>query len=159
MCNPLLRKQIALAIMYCPSENTKNVQLFFELVNECMQKVSGDKGKMFNPLGICTDMAGCNRQGLVNVHGNSFLKKFTACAFHFKNCRNHHRMKLGTSEAKERFTYLTDALFDAVTKNAYSNAVVDLIAFIDEDKSRESLRSWVEWWCTSGREEMIFPCL
>ena len=103
--HPLLRKQIALAIMDCPSENTPNVQLFFELVNECMQKVSGDKGKMFNPLGICTDMAGCNRQGLVNVYGNSFLKKFTACAFHFKNCRNRHRMKLGTSEAKERFTY------------------------------------------------------
>ena len=130
---------------------------FSELVNECMQKVSGDKCKVFNPLGICTDMAGCNRQGLVNVYGSSFLKKFTACALHFKNSRNRHRMKLGTFEAKERFTYLTDALFDAVTKNAYCNSVVDLIAFIDEEKSRESLRSWVEWCCTSGREEMIFP--
>ncbi len=72
-----------------------------------MNKVSEDKDKVFNPLGIGTDMAGCNRQGVVNIHGSSFLKKFTACAFHFKNCRYHNRMKLGTSEAKEILTMKT----------------------------------------------------
>ena len=123
--HPLLRKQVPLAVMDCPSEDTPNVQLFFELVNKRIQKVSGNSTAVFDPLGISSDMAGCIRLGLINVFGSNFLKKFTAFELHSKNCRNRHRMRLNTAEEKERFTCLTNALFDAVTKNAYRNAVLD----------------------------------
>ena len=93
--HPLYKKQIPLAIMDCQQENTENVVIFWKLVNECLAIVSGGKITKFDPNGFCFDMDGCNREAGVLVFGESFLSKIKSCEFHFKQCRNRHRQKLG----------------------------------------------------------------
>ena len=44
-----LDRQVTLAVMEAETEDTENVILFWTLFNEVLKKVSGDKGKMFNP--------------------------------------------------------------------------------------------------------------
>ena len=44
--------------MEAEKEDTTNIELFWTLFNEVLQKVSGHKEYKFNPLGWCTDMAG-----------------------------------------------------------------------------------------------------
>ena len=43
--------------MEAEKEDTTNIELFWTLFNEVLQKVSGHKEYKFNPLGWCTDMA------------------------------------------------------------------------------------------------------
>lgn len=63
----LFRKQVQLATMEAENENAENVELFWILFNEVLEKVSGKKGTKFNPKGWCTDMAGANLAGICKV--------------------------------------------------------------------------------------------
>ena len=71
----LLRKQIPLAVMEAESEDTKNIELFWTLLNEVFQKVSGQKDYKFNPVGWCTDMAGANFTAISKVFGNESAQR------------------------------------------------------------------------------------
>ena len=153
--HPLLRKQLPLAIMDCEAEDTQNITIFWNLLNECIQIESGNSTMKFDPCGFCLDMAGCNRAAGVTVFGQIFLQKIKSCEFHFKQCRNRHRQKLTSSNDRERFTKLTDALLDAHTVEAFEDAHDNLRAFLQEDiLSRGCVESWVDWWYK--RKDMIF---
>ena len=154
--HPLLRKQLPLATMDCEGENKECIQLFWELFNEVLQKVSKNSAVRFNPSGFCMDMGGANRKGRVNVFGSSFTEKMKSCEFHYKNCRNRHRQQLQTTEERVRFTAITDSMLESYTQEAYFNCMEDMNGFIEEkSESRSFLKAWIEWW--DRRRELIFP--
>ena len=80
VCHPLLRKQIPLAIMEAE-----------KCFNETISKASNGKCESFNPNGWCTDMAGANLAGIVNVFGLDARKRIKSCEFHFKDLRRQLR--------------------------------------------------------------------
>ena len=82
--NPLLRKQIPLAIMDTESENTECVTLFWNIFQEALRKCLGKEDATFNPIGRCTDMAGANLHGIKDVFRNEALNRIKSCKFHFK---------------------------------------------------------------------------
>ena len=102
MYHPLIRKQIALAVMESESENTENVTLFWKLFNEVLAKVPKDETRKFDPIGWCTDMAGANMAGIFNVFGEEVKSRIKSCKFHFKEHRNTMAKKLD-SESSEVF--------------------------------------------------------
>lgn len=57
--------------MEAVSENTENVTLFWELFNEVLEKVSSGTTTIFNPIGLCTNMAGSNFSTIRKVFGDS----------------------------------------------------------------------------------------
>ena len=141
----LLRKQVTLAVMEAETEDTENVTLFWTLFNEVLKKVSGDKGKMFNPTGWCTDMAGANLAGLCNVYGDTAKYRIKSCEFHFKDHRNKKANKLDP-ESSEEFKELCEQLLDSVTENQYDIVKKQLDSFISANDERSFLGSWLSWW-------------
>ena len=138
--HPLLRKQIPLAIMEAEKETTENVELFWKLF-----KASNGSCKSFNPIGWCTDMAGANLAGLVNVFGVDAKKRIKSCEFHFKDLRNKKAQRLDIDSAKE-FKTLCDELLRSTTVAVYEAAKRQLDTFIAADLDREFLTSWISWW-------------
>ena len=85
--HPLLKKQIALAVMEAERENSEKLELFWTLFNEAYKVVAGDDTLYFNPKGWCTDMAGANMNGLLRVFGDDVLTRIKSCEFHFKESK------------------------------------------------------------------------
>ena len=74
VCHPLLKRQVSLATLGCKHEDSRHVELFWNLFNHCF-KEANKTFLRFNPIGWCTDMAGCNFNGLQQVYGEHFLNK------------------------------------------------------------------------------------
>ena len=121
--HPLLRKQITLATMEAESENHTNVRLFWDILNECLRKVSGKANYKFNPVGWCTDMAGANLAGLSEVFGETVTDRIKTCEFHFKDPRNKNARKLDPDSAVEFKTRCYNLLLSA-TEGAYKCSIV-----------------------------------
>lgn len=143
--HPLLRKQIPIAIMEAENETTENVELFWKLFNETISKASNGNCTSFNPIGLCTDMAGANLAGIVNVFGVDAKKRIKSCEFHFKDLRNKKAQRLDIDSAKE-FKTLCDELLRSTTVAAYEAAKRQLDTFIAADSDRDFLTTWISWW-------------
>ena len=85
--DPLLQKQVALAILECKREDTENIEVFWWLFNSAFKEVSGF-GDRFVPAGFCTNMATANFNGLVKIYGGEILEKVRECEFHFHDSIN-----------------------------------------------------------------------
>ena len=93
--HPLLKRQVSLATLECKHEDSRHVELFWNLFNHCFKEA--DKTFLrFNPIGWCTDMAGCNFNGLQQVYGEHILNKIKGGEFHFQESIN-RIMKFTTS--------------------------------------------------------------
>ena len=143
--HPLLRKQIPLAILEAERETTQNVELFWKLFNETVSIASNGKCKFFNPIGWCTDMAGANLAGVVNVFGNHAKTQIKSCEFHFKDLRNKKAQRLD-EESAEEFKSLCNELLRSTTVAGYEAAKQQLDTFIAADCRREFLTTWISWW-------------
>lgn len=141
----LLRKQIPLAVMEAESEDTTNIELFWTLFNEVLQKVSGQKDYKFNPVGWCTDMAGANFAAISKVFGNESAHRMKSCEFHFKDQRNKKAQRLQT-DSSDRFKELCDELLKSATEVGYNKAKAGLDNFIEECEDHAFLKTWVSWW-------------
>ena len=144
--HPLLRKQVPLAITEAEKEDTRNVELFWSLFNEVLEKISGKEGYGFNPTGWCTDMAGANFAAIRKVFAPEATDQVKSCEFHFKDQRNKKAQRLDHYSG-ERFKELCNALIHNETDAGNVKAKESLDSFIDEDIAlREFLMSWVSWW-------------
>ena len=148
--HPLLQKQIPIAIMDAEGDNTENVELFWNLLNEAISKIS--EKKSFNPVGWCTDMSGALISGICNVFGEDCKTRIKSCEFHFKDQRNKRARRLGG--AAELFKGLCNSILNATTETAYNPAMETLNAFINADPDREFLKTWISWW--NDRRGFIF---
>ena len=100
-----------------------NVRLFWDILNECLRKVSGKTNYKFNPVGWCTDMAGANLAGLSEVFGETVTDRIKTCEFHFKDPRNKNARKLDPDSAVEFKTRCYNLLLSA-TEGAYKCSIV-----------------------------------
>ena len=66
--HPLLKRQLSLATLECIHEDSRHVELFWNLFNYCFKEVNKTFLR-FNPIGWFTDMAGCNFNGLQQIYG------------------------------------------------------------------------------------------
>ena len=151
--HPVLRRQIPLATMETESENTETITLFWTLFNEVLQKVSGDNLKKFNPIGWCTDMAGANMAGIINVYGDECKQRIKSCEFHFKDHRNKMSKKLDP-ESSETFKSICNSLLESATLSAYDDAKRKMDDFISKKEERQFLATWISWW--NDRRGFIF---
>ena len=143
--HPLLRKQVPMAIMEAVSEDSENIELFWRLFNELLQKVSGKKTYEFNRTGFCTDMAGANVSAITNVFGNKMKSAIKSCEFHFKEQRNKRANCLRDEEDASKFKDICERLL-STTETAYNETKKDMDAFIDENDDRMFLKTWISWW-------------
>lgn len=150
--HPLLRKQIALAIMEAEGEKTENVELFWKLLNEAISKISNGE-KSFNPIGWCTDMSGALISGISKIFGEDSKTRIKSCEFHFKDQRNKKANRLKKSSV-EQFKTLCNNLLNATTEAKYNSAKESLDTFINADPDREFLKTWISWW--NERRGFIF---
>ena len=59
--------------------------MFFKLLNEMLQKVSGKKNYKFNPWRFYVDEGGANKNAIQEVFGLKALRKTVTCQWHFSN--------------------------------------------------------------------------
>ena len=107
--------------MEAESEDTKNIELFWTLFNEVLQKVSGQTEYKFNPVGWCTDMAEANFAAITKVFGDEATPRMKSCEFHFKDQRNKKAQRLD-NESSDRFKELCDTLLKSATEAGYNKA-------------------------------------
>ena len=79
-------KVVLLAVMETESENTEMVTLFFNLFNEFLKEVTGDRSYNFLPHGFMVDEAGANFNTIQAVFGKEMLAYTVTCQWHFKAC-------------------------------------------------------------------------
>ena len=103
MHHPGMRKMQRLATMDCKKESTDMIALFFEIFNEALAEVVGEKGYKFNPSMICVDEAGANLQGLRKIFGDEFMERVVTCQFHFKQCA---RKQLKNIDENDKATFM-----------------------------------------------------
>ena len=80
--DPLLQKQVALAILECEHEDTENIKVFWRMFDSAFKEVIAI-GERFSPTGFCTDMVTANFNGIVKIYGEEILEKVKGCEFHF----------------------------------------------------------------------------
>ena len=141
--HPLLKKQVPLAILECPSENSQWITMFWSLFKEGYQEVNG-KGSSFEPKGWISDMAGANMEGLRKVFGEEVLSKIKGCEWHYKDGVNKRAKQL--RDCGGTFKKLAHALLEAETKEGYERAKQNMETFISAEKSRAPLQNWLRWW-------------
>ena len=82
-----------IATMEVERENTHSLELFFRLLNEILQKVSGSNTYKFNPYRFYVDEAGANINAISRVFGRKGLSCILGCQWHF----------LRSAQAKAKF--------------------------------------------------------
>ena len=80
--------------MEAERETTKNVELFWQLFNEVIYRVSNRECTSFNPIVWCTDMADSNLARICKVSGEHAKNTIKSCEFHFKDQRNKKAKRL-----------------------------------------------------------------
>ena len=97
--NPITRAVMRIVTMEAMHEDTPTMILFFNLLNEVLQKVSGKPKYKFNPCRFYVDEAGCNKNAISRVFGRDALNRTVTCQWHFLQCglakamqvKEHHR--------------------------------------------------------------------
>ena len=84
--HPGMCKVVLLAVRETESENTEMVTLFFNLFNECLQELTGDKSYHFLPYRFMVDEASANFNAIQVVFGKQMLAHTVTCQWHFKAC-------------------------------------------------------------------------
>ena len=97
--DPLLQKQVALAILECKHEDTESIEVFWRLFNSAFKEVQGI-GDRFSPAGFCTDMSTANFNGPLKIYGEKILEKVKRCEFHFRDSINRKVSTLGEQSSK-----------------------------------------------------------
>ena len=84
--NPITRAVMRIATMEAMNEDTPTMTLFFTLLNEVLQKVSGKPNYKFNPSRFYVDEAGANKNAIARVFGKAALERTVTCQWHFLQC-------------------------------------------------------------------------
>ena len=81
-----MKRIICLASMEVRSEKTEELTIFWELLNEMLEKLTKKPGYKFNPNYIMFDEGGANFTSVDGVFGEEFVKhRVVSCQWHFMN--------------------------------------------------------------------------
>ena len=78
----MLQKQLPLAMMECRSEDSANIGRFWNNFNKAFKDIT-KTDKKFSPVGLITDMATANFNGLQLIYREDLLHKIKGCELHF----------------------------------------------------------------------------
>jgi len=144
------RKLVCIAVMDVEQENTENLTIFWNLLNEMLQNLSGKPDYMFNPSGYVADEHHANWRSIYMVFGRSGTDRTVSCEFHFR--QSVHRQARRLVNDSTEFIELSSALLEALTIMKFDEACMKL----DKLLTRHShLCSWFNWWM--DRKTHIFP--
>ena len=139
--HPVMRKLLRIAIMEVEQENTENLTKFWQLLNEMLQKVSGQNNYHFNPVGFVADKHHANWNSIKNVFGSATLQTVVSCEFHYKQSVQRHAKKIvGYSE---KFINLADTMLKALSVTEFEAACCEMSTFIQD---HSHLDEWFRWW-------------
>ena len=80
--NPITCSMMHIATMEVESENTHTLELFFKLLSEILQKVTGNNTYKFNPYRFYVNEAGANINAISRVFGRKGLARILGCQKH-----------------------------------------------------------------------------
>ena len=93
--HPLVRKTVKILTIDVKSETTEGFVVMWELLNECLQKLTENKNHKFNPTGWMADENGANCNGIEKVFGKDSLSRVVSRKFNFLQARNNtHQNKI-----------------------------------------------------------------
>lgn len=143
------RKLLCLAVMDVEQENSENLTMFWSLVNEMLQEVSGNSMYKFKPKGFVADEHHANWQSIQNVYGSSGTSKTVSCEFHFKQSVHRHSRRLASDSAE--FVRMCNVLLEAPSVDEFEKSVAQIEKPI---ANHPTLFNWFHWWM--ARKTHIF---
>ena len=130
-----------IATMEAMHEDTPTMILFFNLLNEVLQKVSGKPKYKFNPCRFYVYVAGCNKNAISRVFGRDALNRTVTCQWHFLQCVLAKAMQVKERHRKT-FRKLCRRWIAATTRSEYDSISAALRTLCE--KSR--ILDWFLWW-------------
>ena len=139
--NPLTRAVMRIATMEAMHEDTPTMILFFNLLNEVLQKVSGKPKYKFNPCRFYVDEAGCNKNAISRVFGRDALNRTVTCQWHFLQCVHAKAMQVKERHRKT-FHKLCRRWIAATTRSEYDSISAALRTLCE----KSGILDWFLWW-------------
>ena len=130
-----------IATMEAMNEDTPTMTLFFTLLNEVLQKVSGKSKYIFNPSRFYVDEAGANKNAIARVFGKAALERTVTCQWHFLQCARAKAMYVKESHRKT-FRKLCKQLIRATTRSEYESISTALRTLCQ----KSGILGWFLWW-------------
>ena len=139
--NPITRSVMRIATMEVEHEDTHSLELFFNLLNEVLQKVSGQPRYKFNPYKFYVDEAGANINAISRVFGKKGLGTILGCQWHFLKAAQAkaHFVKV---RQRKSFIHLARRLIKAPTRHEFEEVSRRLRNICEEN----NLLDWFLWW-------------
>ena len=139
--NPITRAVMCIVTMEAKSEDTWTMTMFFNLLNEMLQKVSGKKKYKFNPWRFYVDEGGANKNAIKKVFGRKGLNKTVTCQWHFLKCAK-AKQKYVKGKWRKSFYKLCKHMVKAPTRSEYK-ALSNLVKKICAESG---FLEWFMWW-------------
>ena len=139
--NPITRAVMRIATMEAMHEDTPTMILFFNLLNEVLQKVSGKPKYKFNPCQFYVDEAGCNKNAISRVFGRDALNRTVTCQWHFLQCVRAKAMQVKERHRKT-FCKLCRRWIAATTCSEYDSISAALRTLCE----KSGILDWFLWW-------------
>ena len=139
--NPITRSMMCIATMEVQNEDTHTLELFFKLLNEILQKVTGNPHYKFNPYRFYVDEAGANINAISRVFGRKGLERILGCQWHFLRSAQ-AKAKFVEVTKRESFIHLARHMVLAPTRDEYKASSRCLRAICEDN----NLLDWFEWW-------------
>ena len=130
-----------IATMEAMHEDTPTMILFFNLLNEVLQKVSGKPKYKFNPCRFYVDEAGCNKNAISRVFGRDALNRTVTCQWHFLQCVRAKAMQVKECHRKT-FLKLCKRWIAAATQSEYDSISAALRTLCE----KSGILDWFLWW-------------
>ena len=130
-----------IATMEAMHEDTPTMILFFNLLNEVLQKVSGKPKYKFNPCRFYVDEAGCNKNAISRVFGRDALNRTVTCQWHFLQCVRAKAMQVKERHRKT-FRKLCRRWIAATTRSEYDSISAALRTLCE----KSGILDWFLWW-------------
>ena len=121
---PITRSVMRIATMEAMYEDTPTMILFFNLLNEVLQKVSGKPKYKFNPSRFYVDEVGANKNAISRVFGRAALNRTVTCQWHFLQCVRAKAMEVKECHRKT-FHKLCRRWTAAATRSEYDSISED----------------------------------
>ena len=139
--NPITRAVMRIATMEAMHEDTPTMILFFNLLNEVLQKVSGKPKYKFNPCRFYVDEVGCNKNAISRVFGRDALNRTVTCQWHFLQCVRAKAMQVKEHHRKT-FRKLCRRWIAATTRSEYDSISAALRTLCE----KSGILDWFLWW-------------
>ena len=139
--NPVTRAVMRIVTMEAMHEDTPTMILFFNLLNEVLQKVSGKPKYKFNPCRFYVDEAGCNKNAISRVFGRDALNRTVTCQWHFLQCVRAKAMQVKEHHRKT-FCKLCRRWIAATTHSEYDSISAALRTLCE----KSGILDWFLWW-------------